>query len=85
MYFLPSEYPDVPSIPATYAWLPGWHLHDNICAADRRFTGLAFNGQCSSGELLQTPPMMHVWAVDTPCGRFAGVDETGLVCGSHEH
>ncbi len=24
--------------------------------------------------------MLHVWIVDTPCGRFAGVDEHGLMC-----
>jgi hypothetical protein len=29
--------------------------------------------------------MVHVWIVDTRCGRFAGVDENGLQCHEHEH
>jgi hypothetical protein len=24
--------------------------------------------------------MLHLWIVDTPCGRFAGVDEHGVMC-----
>jgi hypothetical protein len=28
--------------------------------------------------------MLHVWIVDTMCGRFAGVDENGLMCHHHE-
>lgn len=84
MFMLPSRY-QMATIPEDIAWLPGWHDHDNLCADEnRRFTGLAFDGQCSSGTLLDTPPMTHVWVVDTPCGRFAGVDEGGLQCG-HEH
>jgi hypothetical protein len=84
MFVLPERY-DMSSIPDDVAWLPGWHDHDNLCADEnRQFTGLAFEGQCFSGTLLEVPPMMHVWIVDTPCGRFAGVDELGLSCG-HEH
>jgi hypothetical protein len=40
---------------------------------------------CERGHLTPTPPMVHVWIVDTMCGRFAGVDENGLQCTSHEH
>jgi len=29
--------------------------------------------------------MLHIWIVDTPCGRFAGVDENGLQCEPHQH
>jgi hypothetical protein len=30
--------------------------------------------------------MFHVWAVDTECGRFPGVDENGLICDpEHPH
>jgi hypothetical protein len=28
--------------------------------------------------------MVHVWIVDTRCGRFPGIDEHGLMC-DHEH
>jgi hypothetical protein len=43
------------------------------------------NGVCLRGHFVPTPPMLHVWIVDTPCGRFAGVDENGLQCAPHEH
>ena len=46
--------------------------------------GVTVDGQCERGNVLLTPPMIHVWRVDTPCGRFAGVDEHGLQC-DHEH
>jgi hypothetical protein len=73
------------TIPPEIAWLPGWHIHDNLCFdSGLRLVGLAINGVCEQGFLVPTPPMVHVWVVDTPCGRFAGVDEGGLQC-HHEH
>ena len=38
------------------------------------------NGVCERGAILIPPPMVHVWIVDTRCGRFPGVDEHGLMC-----
>lgn len=80
MYMLPWGY-DLTNIPDDIAWLPGWHVHDNLCFdANGRIVGIAENGVCETGFLVVTPPMIHVWTVDTPCGRFAGVDEHGLQC-----
>ena len=73
------------TIPPDIAWLPGWHVHDNLCFdGGFRVIGLAVNGVCERGSLIVTPPMVHVWIVDTPCGRFAGVDENGLQCDHHD-
>ncbi|HEX6420651.1 MAG TPA: hypothetical protein VFZ77_19270 [Acidimicrobiales bacterium] len=80
MYMLPWGY-DLTNIPDDIAWLPGWHVHDNLCFdANGRIVGIAEGGVCETGFLVVTPPMIHVWTVDTPCGRFAGVDEHGLQC-----
>lgn len=80
MYMLPWGY-DLTNIPEDIAWLPGWHVHDNLCFdTNGRIVGIAENGVCETGFLVVTPPMLHVWTVDTPCGRFAGVDEHGLQC-----
>lgn len=74
------------TIPEDIAFLPGWHIHDNLCF-DNRFhvVGIAVDGVCAVGTLFVTPPMVHVWVVDTPCGRFAGVDENGLICHHEDH
>jgi hypothetical protein len=84
MYMLSPGY-TLANIPADIAWLPGWHVHDNLCFENGfELVGLAVDGVCARGTLIITPPMVHVWIVDTPCGRFAGVDEHGLQC-HHEH
>jgi LPXTG-motif cell wall-anchored protein len=68
------------TIPEDIAWLPGWHVHTNLCFEGLRLVGIAVNGRCERGVILIPPPMVHVWIVDTPCGRFPGVDEHGLMC-----
>jgi hypothetical protein len=84
MYMLPWRY-DLTNIPDDIAFLPGWHVHDNLCFdGSGRIVGVAENGVCTQGSLVVTPPMLHVWLDDTPCGRFAGVDEHGLQC-DHGH
>ncbi|MBN2622420.1 MAG: hypothetical protein JXA83_03575 [Acidimicrobiales bacterium] len=84
MYMLPWGY-NLSNIPEDIAWLPGWHVHDNLCFdGNGRIVDIAEDGVCEAGFLVVTPPMIHVWLVDTPCGRFAGVDENGLQC-DHEH
>ena len=86
MYMLPLSR-NLSNIPADIAWLPGWHVHDNLCfGSGLQLAGLTdANGQCPAGSTqIDTPPMLHVWIVDTECGRFAGVDENGLQC-DHEH
>jgi acetyl esterase/lipase len=80
MYMLPTGY-DLTNIPEDIAWLPDWHVHRNLCFdSNFRIVGLTVDGVCEVGFNFVTPPMLHVWAVDTPCGRFAGVDENGLQC-----
>jgi hypothetical protein len=84
MYMLPLQY-NMTNIPEDIAWLPDWHVHENLCFDNNfRIVGLTVNGVCEVGFNYITPPMLHVWTVDTPCGRFAGVDENGLQC-HHEH
>jgi dienelactone hydrolase len=75
------------TIPQNIRWLPGWHVHKNLCF-DGSFhvVGLTDeDGHCAKGTNFVTPPMVHIWIVDTPCGRFAGVDEHGLQCTPHDH
>lgn len=84
MFMLPVGY-NLSNIPADIAWLPDWHVHENLCFDDNfRIVGLTVDGVCERGFNYITPPMVHVWTVDTPCGRLAGVDENGLRC-DHEH
>ena len=84
MYMLPPGY-NLGNIPADIGWLPGWHVHENLCFENGfELVGVTVNGKCERGAVIITPPMVHVWIVDTRCGRFAGVDEHGLQC-HHEH
>jgi LPXTG-motif cell wall-anchored protein len=76
---------DLDHLPPESAFLPGWHIHTNLCFDNSfRLVGVTVNGVCERGHIQPTPPMLHVWIVDTRCGRFAGVDENGLQC-EHEH
>ena len=79
---------DVPDIAGD---LTMWHDHQNLCwdPSGRRLSGVLVNGSCvPSGTLQPTPPMMHVWLADNPCGPFAGVEGHGAgddVACAHEH
>jgi hypothetical protein len=82
MFFLTSQH-DMSNIPPDLAWLPGWHVHPELCVDGQgRFTGLVgSDGQCSDGSPSDGPPMMHVWIVDNDCGhRFGGIGVGGLHC-----
>lgn len=73
---------DLTTIPEDIAWLPRWHIHSTPVCFDERGgpTGVSDEGRCPLGdEPIVLPPMVHVWTVDTPCGRFAGVDDRGLL------
>jgi LPXTG-motif cell wall-anchored protein len=77
---------DLDHLPPDSAFLPGWHIHTNLCFDNQlRLVGVTVNGACERGHIVPTPPMVHVWTVDTRCGRFAGVDENGLQCEPHGH
>lgn len=86
MFYLPSTY-DMDTIPEDLAWLPGWHVHPELCLDDDgRYAGLSSGGECAVGRVSDDPPMMHVWIVDNACGhRFGGVGAAGLMCGDHAH
>lgn len=74
-------------IPEDIMWYPGWHTHPDICADENgQFTGFVDeNGECSVGSPILIP-MMHVWIVDNECGhRFAGIDQSGLICDVEGH
>lgn len=74
-------------IPEDIAWYPGWHTHADICADENQhFTGFVDqDGNCAVGSPILIP-MVHVWIVDNECGhRFAGIDQSGLICDVHGH
>jgi hypothetical protein len=66
--------------------LTPWHDHQNLCwDGNGRLAGLYVNGRCRPGGTFRaTPPMMHVWLTDPPCGPFTGVEGHGENC-SHSH
>jgi hypothetical protein len=87
MFFLPNGY-DMSNIPVELEWMPGWHVHPDVCVTDdMRFAGLAnSDGTCSSGHPLEGPPMLHVWIADYECDhRFGEVDIDGVHCDLHGH
>ncbi|HVM20486.1 MAG TPA: hypothetical protein VM307_11040 [Egibacteraceae bacterium] len=85
MYILPpgSTMADVPDLGDQRA---AWHLHEDLCwDDDGRVAGLLVDGRCvPSGRHVVTPPMLHVWLIDHPCGPFAGLNGHGDAC-RHEH
>jgi hypothetical protein len=83
MYILPpgQAMADVPDIAGE---LTTWHDHQNLCWEGGRVVGLLVNGQCTAGTFLPTPPMLHVWVTEHPCGPFAGLETHGGVC-EHAH
>jgi len=83
MYMLSLGY-TLANIPADIAWLPDWHVHDNLCFEPGYvLVGVTVDGRCERGSVVVTPPMVHVWREPTRCGWFAGVDEFGLQCHGH--
>jgi hypothetical protein len=87
MFYLPTGY-DMTDIPEDIAWLPGWHMHDELCVDDDgRYTGLVDGeGNCFSGHPADMPPMTHIWIVDNECGhRFGSIGVGGLECDVNHH
>ncbi|HET7719957.1 MAG TPA: hypothetical protein VFK43_08325, partial [Acidimicrobiales bacterium] len=75
---------DVPDVAGE---LTAWHDHQNLCwdRSGLRLAGLYMNGRCFPGGTLRaTPPMLHVWLADHPCGPFAGIEGHGGGC-AHGH
>ena len=78
----PARAQDVPDIAGS---LTQWHDHQNLCwdETGTRIVGVLQNGVCTAGVFRPTPPMMHVWLEDTPCGPFATVENHGGGCTVH--
>jgi hypothetical protein len=65
--------------------LTTWHDHQDLCwGAGGKVVGLFRDGKCSAGTLVPTPPMLHVWMIDHPCGPFSGLEGHGGDC-THSH
>ena len=63
--------------------LTAWHDHQDLCwdVTGMRLAGRLVNGRCvPAGLFLPTPPMLHVWLEDHPCGHFAGIEGHGTAC-----
>ena len=75
---------DVPEIAGE---LTTWHDHQNLCWNGLRVVGVTrADGSCPRGEFRATPPMLHVWLTDQPCGPFSGIEGVhGRGCGAHAH
>ncbi|HVL05983.1 MAG TPA: hypothetical protein VM388_08345 [Acidimicrobiales bacterium] len=74
-------------VPDVAGGLTVWHDHQNLCwdRSGLRLAGLLVNGRCFPGGTLRaTPPMLHVWLADHPCGPFAGIEGHGGGC-AHGH
>ena len=74
-------------VPDVAGGLTVWHDHQNLCwdRSGVRLAGLLINGRCYPGGTLRaTPPMLHVWLADHPCGPFAGIEGHGGGC-AHGH
>ena len=54
--------------------LTAWHQHENICFTPLgvEFSLMTPTATCPLGSIdLSVPPMLHVWIVDNPGGKFA--------------
>lgn len=74
-------------VPDLAGELTVWHDHQNLCWDDAgvRLAGLLVDGRCvPRGTFRPTPPMLHVWVQEHPCGPFAGIDGHGEGC-AHGH
>lgn len=78
-------------IPEDIAFLPGWHVHPELCVdpADGTFAGVTDpeNPDCPEGTIQSLgSPMMHIWLEDPGCGHlFGGVGVGGLHCEHGDH
>jgi hypothetical protein len=79
MYIL-DEGRTMDDVPEVAGELTVWHDHQNLCwdESGTRVVGLLVREQCRpGGELWVTPPMLHVWMTENPCGPFAGLEGHG--------
>jgi hypothetical protein len=90
MYILPigqtlGDVPQAFTTPQT-----PWHIHTNLCwkLNPIRVAGVTGSGQagCPPDTIyFVTPPMLHVWLENTPCGWFADLESFTGDCDAHPH
>jgi hypothetical protein len=90
MYILPigQTFDDVPvafNTPQT-----PWHVHSNLCwkLDPIRVVGTTSAGQagCPPDSIyFVTPPMLHTWLQEQPCGWFADLEQANGDCSAHPH
>ncbi len=74
------------TVPDIAGPLTMWHDHQDLCwGAGGKVVALAEDGVCATGKLVPTPPMLHVWLIDNPCGPFSGLEGHGGDCSAHSH
>jgi hypothetical protein len=93
MYILPIG-DTMSDVPAAYTTpQTPWHIHTNLCwsvspGGAIRVVGTTSTGQdgCPPGSIyFPTPPMLHVWLHNTPCGWFADLESFSGDCNAHPH
>lgn len=81
-------------VPEVAGELTTWHDHTNLCwdESGTRLAGIVVRDRCvPRGTLWETPPMLHVWLEEQPCGWFAGIEGVGGLAGhgssdcDHDH
>lgn len=90
MYILPLGQ-SLANVPAAFDTpQTPWHIHSNLCWGLNpiRVLGTTSNGAagCPPGTIyFVTPPMLHVWLQEQPCGWFADLEQAGGDCSQHPH
>ncbi|HEX7167422.1 MAG TPA: hypothetical protein VF230_10625, partial [Acidimicrobiales bacterium] len=87
MYIMPvgKTMADVPDVAGA---MTPWHDHQNLCwdSSGIKLAGILRDGKCVPGGTFRpTPPMLHVWVTEHPCGPFAGIEGTDHVGACHTH
>jgi hypothetical protein len=74
------------TVPDIGGELTVWHDHQNLCWNGNKLAGVVVNGHCVPGGTFRpTPPMIHLWIDDPPCGPFSGIEGHGGASCEHTH
>jgi hypothetical protein len=90
MYILPLGQ-SLANVPSAFDTVQTpWHIHSNLCWSLNpiRVVGTTSSGAagCPRGSIyFVTPPMLHVWLEEQPCGWFADLEQAGGDCSQHPH
>jgi hypothetical protein len=84
MYML-SQGETLADAPELAGELTTWHDHGDLCFDGTTRVGVAVNGVCTTGQLVDLPPMLYVWVQVQACGEFSPIDINGEDCGEDHH